>query len=157
VAILCNNEYQGLKELQEAICTALIPEFEEMDKDESSSGDQPPRLAEGLIGKWDGKIVTYEGEIAVELEMSATDGATIRLAGQPASDISLSFVSDSFIFGDFKGSIPTPDSERYPDRVRIALIRQGSVISGTATAVGWMEELQSTSELSFWLEVSKSE
>jgi CubicO group peptidase (beta-lactamase class C family) len=156
VAILCNTEFAGLGELQETVCTVLIPEFEKMNKGEASSDDQSPRLPEELLGKWTGKLVTYEGEIAVEMEIKAKHGATIRLAGQHASDISLIIVTDTFLFGDFSGRIPTPDSGRYPGNVRIALVKRGSVLSGTATAVGWLEERQASYELSSWLEVGKS-
>jgi CubicO group peptidase (beta-lactamase class C family) len=159
VVILCNSEWgDRLGETQEAICTALIPEFAEINRDEpGGSGGQEMILPEDLLGTWEGKIVAHDRDIEVVLEMSQAEGARISLAGQPEAALDLAVVTSNFLLGNFPGSIPTPDGERYPSGVRLALVRSGDRLSGQATAVGWMEERQAAYELSSWIELTKRE
>jgi CubicO group peptidase (beta-lactamase class C family) len=164
VVILCNNEWgDRLGEIQEAICTALIPEFAEIKRDppsgggRSGGGNQEMTLPEVLLGTWEGKIVAHDRDIDVVLEVSETEGARVRLAGQPEAKVDLTVAVPTFLLGEFPGTIPTPDGERYPARVRLALVRKGDRLSGQATAVGWMEERQAAYELSSWIEMKKRE
>jgi CubicO group peptidase (beta-lactamase class C family) len=155
VVILCNGEYSGLGELQEEICTALIPEFAEIGKDAPSAAMEGQELPEGFLGSWEGKIVAYDRDIDVLLRVTETDGMKISMSDKQEKKIDLSVITDSFLLGYFPGVIPTPDAERYPDRIRLALVRQGDRISGQATSDRWVEERQIRYELSSWIELRK--
>jgi len=155
LVILCNSEIgDNLSEIQEEICTALIPGFnkdgKEAQADIQSAEEQ--QIPEEFLGKWEGKIVAYDREIDIELKVNKTDGAIIGLSGQQESKIDLAVITDDFMLGYFSGVIPTPDAERYPGNTRLALVRQGNKISGQATADQWVEERQMRYELSSWIE-----
>jgi CubicO group peptidase (beta-lactamase class C family) len=155
LVILCNNEIgDNLYEIQDEICNALIPGFtkpkiEDQQTNESGAEQQIP---EELLGKWKGKIVAYDREIEVELIVDGIEETNIILSGQKENKIDLSVVTNNFLLGYFSGVIPTQDGLRYPDKIRLALIRQGDRLSGSATADQWIEERQMRYELSSWIE-----
>ena len=155
VVILCNSEHTSLGELQEKIYTALIPEFAEMGKDAPNAPMGAQEMPEGFLGRWEGKIVAYDRDIDVLLRVTETDGMKISIANEQESKIDLSFITDSFLLGYFPGVIPTPDAERYPDRIRLALVRGGDRLSGQATSDSWVEERQIRYELSSWIELRR--
>ncbi|MFC2092465.1 serine hydrolase domain-containing protein, partial [Bacteroidota bacterium] len=148
LVILCNNEIGNtLGEIQEEICTALIPDFnkpeetqEETQTEQSDSQEQ--KMPEGFLGRWKGEIVAYDREIEVELRVTDTEGARIILSEQKESKVDLAVVTDNFLLVYFPGTIPTPDGKRHPDKIRLALVRQGDRISGQATVDHWVEERQ---------------
>jgi len=156
--VLCNSEWgEHLSQIQEAMCTVLIPELAEIKKDAPDGGGQEMILPEDLLGTWEGKIVAHDRNIAVLLEMSEPEGVRIRLSEQPEDEVDLAVATSNFLLGNFPGTIPTPDGGRYPSSVRLALVRSGERLSGQATAVGWMEERQAAYELSSWIEVVRRE
>jgi CubicO group peptidase (beta-lactamase class C family) len=158
LVILCNTEIgRHLSEIQEEICTALIPGFAKVGKEDQLSDEsaEEQEIPKGLFGKWKGKIVAYDREIETELIINNTEGAKISLSGQQDSKIDLAVVTDDFLLGYFSGVVPTPDAQRHPDKIRLALIRQGNRLSGSATADQWIEERQMRYELSSWIELSK--
>jgi len=156
LVILCNSECSNyLGEIQEEICTALIPEFSEIGKDEPITEMREQKMPEGFLGRWKGKIVAYDSEIGVVMRVTKTDGVHISLSENQENEVELAVVSDWFLMGDFPGTIPTPDTGRYPEKIRLALVRQGDKITGQATVVGWKEERQDQYELSSWIELRK--
>lgn len=155
LVILCNNEISDhLYEIQDEICNALIPGFTKPKKEDQQDNESSavPQIPEELLGKWKGKIVAYDREIEVELKVNRIEGAIINLSGQQENKIDLSVVTPDFMLGYFSGVIPTPDALRYPDKIRLALVRQGDRLSGSATADQWIEERQMRYELSSWIE-----
>jgi len=158
LVILCNSEIgDHLGEIQEEICAALIPGFSKA-REEGGPAAGPPgerRIAEGLLGKWKGRIVAYDREIVAELEISNEAGAKIVLSGQEKVQLDLSVATDGFLMGDFPGLIPTADGRRHGDRVRLALVRRGDRLSGQATATQWVETRQANYELSSWIELTR--
>ena len=158
LVILSNTEIgDHLGEIQEEICAALIPGFAKVGKDNQTNNEpvKEKKIPEGLLGKWKGKIVAYDREIDVELKISNAEGAKISLSGQPERKMDLAVVTDGFLLGNFLGVIPTPDASRHPDKIRLALVRQGNRLSGQATADQWVEERQMRYELSSWVELNK--
>jgi CubicO group peptidase (beta-lactamase class C family) len=159
LVILSNTETGNhLSEIQEEICCALIPGFAKVRKEDPSSKEpaQKKIIPGGLLGRWKGKIVAYDREIEAELKVDETEGATIALSGQPESKMDLAVATDDFLLGYFSGAIPTPDANRHPaDKVRLALVRRGNRLSGSATADQWVEERQIRYELSSWIELRK--
>jgi len=158
LVILCNGEIgDHLNEIQEEICTALIPGFDKDGKETQAviQSAKEQQIPKGFLGKWEGKIVAYDREIDIELKVNKTDGAIIGLSGQQESKIDLAVITDNFMLGYFSGVIPTPDAKRYPGKTRLALIRQGNKISGQATADQWIEDRQMRYELSSWIELSR--
>ncbi len=159
LVILGNMEISDhLGEIQEEICSALIPGFAKARKEDPSSQEpaDEQKIPAGLLGRWKGKIVAYDREVEAELKVDETEGATIALSGQPESKMDLAFATDDFLLGCFSGAIPTPDANRHPaDKVRLALVRRGNRLSGSATADQWVEERQVRYELSSWIELKK--
>ena len=72
-------------------------------------------------------------------------------------EFDLAAATAGFLMGDFTGTIPTPGTRRHPERIRLALVRQGDRITGQATVVGREEERQRQYELSSWIELRKLE
>jgi hypothetical protein len=155
LVILCNSEYSGLGELQEEICTALIPEFARISRSESPSEVVERKIPGGFFGSWKGKIVAYDREIEVELKMTESGGATILLSEQTVGKLDLVIITENFLLGYFPGVVPTPDALRYPGRTRLALIRQGNQMYGQATVDQFVKDWQFKYELSSWVELRK--
>jgi CubicO group peptidase (beta-lactamase class C family) len=171
LVILSNTDYDAgrLLHIQGAIRAALIPGYDfnpwalaaedqtetESDASEAQAQDEAPtqQFPEELLGKWEGRIVTYDREIDVSLVLSNDEGARIRLSGQEECGVDFSVISSVFLFGTFQGSIPTPDIARYDNWVRLAVRHTGNKLSGQATAVGWREDRQTHCELSSWIEL----
>ncbi len=166
--ILSNTDYdpQKLLHIHHAIRAALISGYAEAhlsgSDSETDDADERPRdeipaqrFPEELLGTWRGRIVAYDREIGVTLVIDNEDGARVGLAGQDEHRIDFSYVSSSFLFGTFPGSIPTPDISRYDHSVRMALVRTGDKLTGEATAVGWREDRRTDCELSSWIELEK--
>ena len=156
LVILCNSEIgNNLSEIQEEICTVLIPEFANIGKDQPSTASGKQQIPDGFLGNWEGKIVAYDREVEVELRVTKSDGVSISLSGNQKNQVDLAVVMDWFLMGDFPGTIPTPDTGRYPEKIRLALVRQGDRITGQATVVGRKEERQDHYELSSWIELNR--
>jgi CubicO group peptidase (beta-lactamase class C family) len=161
LVILCNTEIgNNLNEIQEDICTALIPDFikpeetqEEAQTEQSDSQEQ--KMPEGFLGRWEGKIVAYDREIDVLLRVNKTDGVKISMLDKQETKVDLEFITDGFLLGYFPGVITTPDGKRHPDKIRLALVRQEDRISGQATIDQWVEKRQLRYELSSWIELRK--
>jgi CubicO group peptidase (beta-lactamase class C family) len=156
LVILCNTECgDTLSEIQEGICTALIPEFADIEKDQPSSDSGDQQVPGGFLGSWEGKIVAYDREIGVILRATEGAGVWVSLSEDQENEVDLAIATDWFLMGDFPGTIPTPDTGRYPERIRLALVRQGDQITGQATVVGRKEERQGHYELSSWIELRR--
>jgi hypothetical protein len=156
LVILCNTECgNNLSEIQEEICTALIPKFADIERDKPSRDSGEQQVQEGFLGTWEGKIVAYDREIGVVLRATEGAGVWVSLSEAQESKVDLAAATDWFLMGNFPGTIPTPDAGRYPEKIRLALVRQGDQITGQATVVGRKEERQGHYELSSWIELSK--
>jgi len=161
LVILCNTEIgDNLGEIQEDICTALIPDFikpeetqEETQTEQSDSKEQ--KMPEGFLGRWEGKIVAYDREIDVQMRVTAANGMKISISNGQESKVDLAVATNNFVLGSFSGTIPTPVGKRHPDKIRLALVRNGDRISGQATVDHWVEDRQVRYELSSWIELRK--
>jgi CubicO group peptidase (beta-lactamase class C family) len=174
IVILTNSDYAAsrLLHIQGAIRAVLIPGYDgrdlwplpteqaravETDTTAAQSPDAavPQRFPEEMLGKWLGRIVAYDREIAVSLDLSRDGGATIKLTGQEELPVDFSVLSSGFLLGTFPGSIPTPDMARYDGWIRLAVRYTGDTLSGQATAVGWREDRQTHTEQSAWIELRR--
>ena len=110
LVILSNSEIgNNLNDIQEEICTALIPEFADIGKDQPSSNSGEQQIPKGFLGNWKGTIVAYDREIGVVLRVTKADGVSISLSENQENEVDLSVVTDWFLMGDFPGTIPTSD------------------------------------------------
>ena len=89
------------------------------------------------------------------LRVTETDGFKISMSDKQETKVDLAVITDGFLIGYFPGTIPTPDGKRHPDKIRLALVRQGDRISGQATVDQLVEERQIRYELSSWIELKK--
>jgi len=160
--ILCNagviNEY--IIEIHNDICDALVPGFVEKEEiQEKPQQEQPTmqgkKIPDHYIGSWNGKIVTYEGDIPINLKVDQDNGFQIKIDDEEEAQIETSVLSGNFLLGYLCGTIPTSDGIKHSSQIRLAIVRDGNVLYGQATIDHRVEELDVKYELSSWIELEK--
>lgn len=160
--ILCNTgaleDY--ILELHNDMCDALVPGFvEEEEIQEEPQQEQRPveerEIPDTYFGSWNGKIVTYEGDIPVTLKVDQDDGFRIKIDDDEAAQIETAVLSENFLLGYFTGTIPTSDGINHSDRIRLAIVKDGNALYGQATIDHRVEELDVKYELSSWIKLGK--
>jgi hypothetical protein len=162
--ILCNTS--GLEdhiiEIHNDICDALVPGFveeEEKEIQEKPQQEQSPVeekvIPDQFLGLWNGKIVTYEGDVPVTMQVDQDNGFRIKIDDDDETQIETSVLSGNFLLGYFTGTIPTSDGINHSDKIRLAIVRDGDVLYGQATIDHSIEELDVKYELSSWIKLEK--
>ena len=160
--ILCNtgaiNEY--MIEIHNDICDALVPGFIEAEDiqeepQQEQSIKEEKELPVQYFGSWNGKIVTYEGDIPVTFKVDQDHGFRIKIDDDKEAQIETSVLSENFLLGYFTGTIPTSDGINHSSKIRLAITRDGDVLCGQATIDQRVEELDVKYELSSWIKLEK--
>ena len=124
---------------------------------------RPPFVAPPeLVGRWNGTIHTYKGDIPVALEfLSSGEFVRVRVARDPATAMvnpALARAADGegyVLDGEFHGDLATPDVDRiHPYIVRIRLDVRGDAMSGVART--YYYDAQNGNYLPHWASFTKA-
>ena len=159
VAVLCNANGMIPFQVCDEIVSVLLPKFaENLKKRKQSAGKNLGRrkvdIPAKYIGKWEGKIKTYEGELSVRMLIQKDGDFHIKLGDQLETLINNVSYSNFNISGIFNGKIPTSDNMRHPYIVQIFLISRGNRLSGRVTASA-LRDGYDAFNLSSWIELKK--
>lgn len=135
IAVLCNAQNIFPFEINEEILAVLLPKFRDDERHaEQGAERRTVDLADEFIGKWEGTIKTYDGELNVEMEFQNDGDIHIQLENQLKTLLTLQSYGNGYIFGTFNGTIPTSDNERCPYILQLFVRLREDRINGRVTA-----------------------
>ena len=87
-----------------------------------------------LAGDWSGTLRTYEGPVAMRLQIKSDGNVQAWIGDQPGAAVSNVSFSDGRLSGTFAARIPTSDAARWPHNVSLGLLLLGGKLRGEVTA-----------------------
>ncbi len=145
LVMLCNANYNGLRPIGQAVLEALIPDLKKelaaYQKTGTKPVSDPKDTPEALLGKWEGKIFTHEGQIPVELVIEKEKKLNFRFTGEKYEDersrrpISRINMQEDSLNATFYFKVPTPDTARFLHQLNLNLKRDGNNLQGSASAI----------------------
>jgi CubicO group peptidase (beta-lactamase class C family) len=147
-ALVCNGDID-LWPIEDTILKTVLEDFgaeattdTEAAPDDSGVSSVPPT---SFVGSWSGQVVTYAGNIPVEMTFSDAGQGSLKMAGKPVEPIGIrtplgemGFKEDVFK-GLFLGGIDTPDANRFAHVVFVECGLRDDRLVGTASAVAMNE------------------
>ncbi|MBL8267344.1 serine hydrolase domain-containing protein [Steroidobacter sp.] len=165
VVVLANAD-GGTSGLRKMLLKGLLPRWQEP-APAPPAKVEPFQPSSQLVGTWQGKIQTYEGEQSIQLKVLAAGDVHVRVGGPPRFGANRStFQQDAlvndieFVDGAFTGrslaQLVTTDSKRVPHTTSLNLKLRGDKLSGTVNAESVYEGFWIYG-LPYWTELSKVE
>jgi CubicO group peptidase (beta-lactamase class C family) len=144
LVLLCNARFGGLRPIGQAILKQLIPGLEEDMKKHGRPQPKPEPPAketpESLLGRWEGRIYTWEGEIPVELLIEEGKKVKFRLLGKWGEEDQKYKTGlrvqlhDGSLQATFFQKLPLEDAARQGHQTSLDLVRDGDLLTGSASA-----------------------
>jgi CubicO group peptidase (beta-lactamase class C family) len=133
VVVLCNAGI-GLPHLiGREILAAMLPKWKQEDTPSEASATLVP--PPDLIAKWTGKLVTYQSEIPLTLQVFASGDVHAQLGKQMKMLWNAVEWHDGYLSGRMPGDIGTEDAARHPYNLDFTLKLRGDILNGAASAV----------------------
>lgn len=140
VVVLVNAGGDALAErIRDRIFAILLPQ---------RSSTKPPaatapstatafRPSAELLGVWEGKIHTYEGDLPMRMKVLASGDIHVKVGGPRALETLLNGVrfNNDELTGQVLSQIATSDTQRYPHSVSLRLKLRGQTLNGSVAAV----------------------
>ena len=159
--LLCNGGNIDPWDIESAIFAALLPEYAKniQAKEKKTEGKKPQQSSfpDSLIGEWEGKIKTYEDELAVKIIFGQDNNVSLELEGKALSSLNMKTplgrmgFNDGVLKGMFLGNITTPDAARAPHVIYITMKLRGDRLDGYAAAIAMDRNFC----LPNWIELTK--
>lgn len=144
MVLLCNASYGGLRRIGQAVLEAIIPDLKQelsaQQNPQPKPDPEPLETPESLLGRWEGEIITHEGNVPVELVIEKGKKITFRLTGKehredkPVGAAGRVILREDLVSARFFVKIPTEDASRFPHQTDLTLEPQGNRMSGAASA-----------------------
>ncbi|MBL8268471.1 serine hydrolase domain-containing protein, partial [Steroidobacter sp.] len=129
-----------------------------------SKPSAPFKPGKDLVGRWEGKMHTYAGELPMQLKVLASGDVHVSIGGearwqsrstaQQEALLNKVKFEDGVLTGSTLAQIQNSDTARHPHTVSISLTKRGQVLNGTATAVSLYDGLWIYG-LPYWTELKK--
>jgi CubicO group peptidase (beta-lactamase class C family) len=87
-----------------------------------------------LAGDWSGTLRTYEGTIAMRLQIRLDGSIEAWIGDEPGAAVDHAIFADGRLSGAFTARIPTSDAARWPHNVSLGLLLRGGKLSGEVVA-----------------------
>lgn len=163
VVMLANIDGGVSRDIQIQILKALAPSWQEA-APAAKKDSAPFKPGKDLVGRWEGKVHTYEGEVPMQLKIQASGDVHVRIGGESRwmsrssmlQETLLNNVKfeDGVLTGSALSQIQTTDTARHPHTVSLTLTKRGQVLNGPSTAVSIYEGLW-VYGLPYWTELKK--
>ena len=144
LVLLCNASYRGLRQIGQTVLEALIPDLKQelsaQQNPQPKPDPEPLETPESLLGRWEGEIITHEGNVPVELVIEKGKKITFRLTGKehkedkPVGAFGRVILREDLFNARFFVKIPTEDASRFPHQTDLTLEPHGNSMSGAASA-----------------------
>ena len=143
VVVVLTNQSNGLVgRIADDLAAAAMPEYAQARAAARGRPGSPSTAATAfkppapLIGTWEGKLRTYEGDVSMRLVVQPDGDIHLRLGDQLTTLLNQPiFVSETGrLTGRFLATIPTEDARRHPHSVLLNVHLRDDVLSGQASA-----------------------
>ncbi|MBN1163859.1 MAG: beta-lactamase family protein [Candidatus Krumholzibacteriota bacterium] len=160
--LLCNGDNIDLWKIEGSLIGSMLPGFREAfetelkdRREESVMSPQPPPA---FIGSWSGGVLTYAGEVPVELNISGGGQVKMTMRGVAVQYLpmktplgEMGFQAELFK-GLFLGRFDTPDAARAPHVILVECRMRDNRLTGYAAAVAMNKSFC----LPYWMELGKA-
>lgn len=156
---LSNSSNDVASSVANQIAAKFLPNWKVRSQEQEQAKPQPAFVAPStLLGKWQGSLATYVGNLSFELEFLPGGDVHARLGDQLATLVNHPSFENNTLTGVFNGRIGTPDTERYDYTIQLSLKKRGDVLNGAAIAVGIFPtpDGRVRNALAHWLELRKA-
>lgn len=163
IVVLTNSSTSLPNDICKEILTTMLPEYarnrlveearqkEMAEKQGFSKGFGP---VGDLIGEWEGKAVTYKGEIPITFWFKESGDIHIKMGEQLKTLLNYASFNDGYLNGRFIGDIGTEDANRRMYHLHVNLRLRGNVLNGAITAISLPGQRMGNA-LSYWMEIKK--
>jgi hypothetical protein len=134
VVVLSNASIGSkLYKIRNAIYQSLLPDWQETPR--VSVKSEPFAPTADLVGAWSGKIVTYEGELPLEMSIAVNGDVHMRIGTQLETLLNDVSFDKGMLSGSSFSQIDTGDTRRRPHTMQLTLTLRGDVLNGDAMAI----------------------
>ena len=164
IVMLANIDGGVRSSLQYDVLKTLLPAWKEPAPEPKQAEPAPFKPKADLVGRWEGKVHTYEGDLPMTLRIMASGDVHVRIGGEPKfasrSTTRLESLLNNVKFenGELTGKtlsqIETSDTARNPHATSLYLKQRGQVLNGNVTAGSIYQGLWIYG-LPYWTELKK--
>jgi CubicO group peptidase (beta-lactamase class C family) len=165
IAVVANSRTRLPEQVTLQILERLLPRVETRFSSSATVGQAQVRLPAArpassfkaprrIVGRWHGAVSTHAGEVPISLDIHRA-GVHIALGGgEPTPVLSVAF-RDGYLRGIARGSVGTPEADRLPHALLLALKLRGRVLNGAVTSVASPPD-RAGYALSHWAELTRA-
>jgi CubicO group peptidase (beta-lactamase class C family) len=136
VVVLTNSaDNAAVGQITRAVMSALLPRYGE--KAKSFTPPAPVArvpLPRELQGEWRGEVRTWQGTVPLHLSVGSDTSMRVRLGKAAEALMADATWRDTLLTGTFTGTLPADDINRHAYRLRLAVARRGSRLTGAVMA-----------------------
>ncbi len=161
VVVLANSRAPLAYGLADTITDIVLPEKKDGERpaakkdDNEDSQREPFAPSSELIGTWKGKLVTYQGEAGLTLEIKDTGDVHVRVGRQLLTLLNDPSFRDGVLRGRFNAKVLYDDDRGRGYNVQLELkLRDANKLNGAATCMTWSDDWGS-SAVTHWAELER--
>jgi len=141
VSVLANGRHAAVYGIDDEVLAAVLPRYAEALKARRKPQPQPPAAPPkftpppALLGTWEGRITTYEGDMPLELVFEPDGDVRVRIKDDLETLLNRASLSYGVLTGVCHGTIRTADARRAPHVLQFKLKLRGDRMGGFVSAV----------------------
>ncbi|HEV3136883.1 MAG TPA: serine hydrolase domain-containing protein, partial [Pirellulales bacterium] len=159
VVVLANSNSSLPLTINDMILKILLPEPKPKTQSptaESRFNPPPDRFEPGsqLVGRWKGRLATYQGELPLVLDIKDSGDVHVRLDKQLETLLNNPSFHEGFLHGRFAGDIGTDDARGRRYHLHLDVKLRDQALNGPVTAIT-LPDGRGTSAVTHWLELKR--
>jgi hypothetical protein len=153
-----NNDLPGQPPLpsviRDEIIAALFPGAPRAASPANAAASRPFTPPESLLGRWRGRVETWQGELPLTLDFQADGDVHARLGTQLTTLLNRPNFQDGSLTGVMSGDIGTEDANRTRYVLSLSLKLRGERLTGGITALS-LPGKRVGNALTYWTELKR--
>ena len=133
---------------------ADTPKSKDAKNDDEDSSNGPSTPSAELTGTWKGKLVTYQGEARLTLDVKQSGDIHMRVDRQLLTLLNNARFRDGVLRGGFTARVPYDDHRGRDYNVHLELTLRDNKLSGAATCITLPDDW-GNSAVTHWAEVER--
>lgn len=105
-----------------------------IEKAERLFASKPFTADETLVGEWEGKIKTHQGDFPIRMNFKSNGEILVSLAQEKQETLKKTRLENGLLAAQFRGTIPTAEAMKKIHQISLKLMKTGSKLVGIATA-----------------------